>query len=273
MLLIRESEQELLLKQQQLVLSDQEKNIQRLRFLQSKAKLEKETAQKENELKHERLEANLQQEKAGQLLLHQQNKAKLGRNVSLFLSALVLVLIVAALLVYKAQRKTAKLNKLVLQQKEELEALGTVKDKLFSVVSHDMHTSVNLLMSFISLLENGNVSEEKLKLYAADLKNTLGYTSAMMENLLNWAYSQMQGFKPSIQLVDIGIVVTELINATEASRKDIAIFFNTSSNKLMVNTDKEMFTLIVRNLLNNAVKFTQKGGSVTYSCYKRARRK
>lgn len=136
-----------------------------------------------------------------------------------------------------------------------------------------MHTSVNLLMSFISLLENGNVSEEKLKLYAADLKNTLGYTSAMMENLLNWAYSQMQGFKPSIQLVDIGIVVTELINATEASRKDIAIFFNTSSNKLMVNTDKEMFTLIVRNLLNNAVKFTQKGGSVTYSCYKRARRK
>ena len=110
LLLIRESEQELLLKQQQLVLSDQEKNIERLRFLQSKAKLEKETAQKENELKHERLEANLQQEKAGQLLLHQQNKAKLGRNVSLFLSALVLVLIVAALLVYKAQRKTAKLK-------------------------------------------------------------------------------------------------------------------------------------------------------------------
>ena len=59
LLLIRESEQEQLLKQQQLVLSDHEKNIERLRFLQSKAKLEKETAQKEK-LKLERLEANLQ---------------------------------------------------------------------------------------------------------------------------------------------------------------------------------------------------------------------
>ena len=265
-LLVKKRQQELLLKQQQLVLSNKEKDIQRLSFLQTKAKLEYEKLQKENQLKQQKLISKLENEQANQQILQQENQIELNKNFSIFFGCLAFILLAAALMVYRAQRKTVKLNRLVLAQKEELESLGKVKDRIFSVVSHDMRTPVNSLIAFISLLENGNVGEEKLKRYAANLKNSLGYTSNMMENLLNWAYSQMQGFKPNFQLFDVNSLAQDLIDAVavEAAQKNIKVYREGTSEVLALG-DLNMASLVIRNLLNNALKFTEAGGVICIS--------
>ncbi|WP_308849062.1 ATP-binding protein [Pedobacter sp.] len=270
-LLVKERQQQLLLKQQQLALSDKEKNIQRLSFLQKQANLEREKIQRENQLKQQRLGAKLQKEQADQQLLIKENEIKLNRNFSIFFGVLAVVLLTASIYVYQAQRKTAKLNKLVLLQKEELESLAKVKDRIFSVVSHDMRTPVNSLISFINLLENGDVSEEKLKRYAANLKNSLGYTSAMMENLLNWAYSQMQGFKPNPVVINVANVVQSAVDAlqAEAQQKRINISYQPISNYSAI-ADENMTSLIIRNILNNAIKFTDKEGIITIDLAEKA---
>lgn len=262
-LLVKKRQQELLLNQQKLALSDKEKNIQRLNFLQRQVNLENEKLQKENQLKQQTLLGNLEREHSGKQMLKQESEIKLNRNFSIFFGVLAVVLLAAAIFVYKAQRKTARLNKLVSAQKEELESLGKVKDRIFSVVSHDMRTPVNSLMAFINLLENGNVGEDKLKRYAANLKNSLGYTSAMMENLLNWAYSQMQGFKPNLETFKLGDLLVELSGAAkaEAAEKHIEISCTGLTN-VSVLGDVNMTSLVIRNLLNNAIKFTEQGGGV-----------
>lgn len=262
-LLVKKRQQELLLNQQQLALSDKEKNIQRLNFLQQEANLEKEKLQKESQLKQQKLISSLEKEQANQQILEQENKIKLNRDFSIFFGILAVVLLAAAIVVYKVQRKTAKLNELVLAQKEELEHLGKVKDRIFSVVSHDMRAPVNSLLSFMQLLEMGNVSPEKLKKYATDLKSSLGYTSSMLENLLNWAYSQMQGFKPTIEPINLTLLASEIVYAmqTVAHQKNIQINLNTSV-PIYTEGDVNMISLILRNLISNAIKFSENGGDV-----------
>ncbi len=80
-----------------------------------------------------------------------------------------------------------ELLELTTVQKQELERLNRVKDRLFSVIGHDMRKPVNSLISFTQLLDNGNLSAEKQQVYALDLKNTLANTANMMDSLLNWA--------------------------------------------------------------------------------------
>jgi signal transduction histidine kinase len=166
-------------------------------------------------------------------------------------------------IIFFNQRKTKKLNVLISEQKTELEQLGKVKDKMFSLVSHDMRSPVNALISFITILENKEISQEKLGLYAAELKNQLTQTTNLMENMLNWAASQMQGYKPT--LVDANIFKLSedvLINMRQhAALKGITIL-NTIRKETEASVDTEMFALIIRNLVANAIKFSKKNGTV-----------
>jgi signal transduction histidine kinase len=258
-LVAKQQQQELVLRQQQLALSDKEKSVQRLTFLKKEADLG-------NQQMQEQIKAKLDKQIKDKQIGLQETELRFNQNVNLFLGILVLVLFAVALYVYFTQRKTDKLNKIVLEQKQELEKLSKVKDRIFSVVSHDMRTPVNSLISFIQLLEGGNISQEKLTKYAGNLKNTLGYTSTMMENLLNWASSQMQGFKPHLENFDVGQCADEVANSMEAiaSQKSINI-----TNKIAQDTfcrgDLNMTSLVLRNLISNAIKFTPAGGNIIIS--------
>ncbi|WP_170137930.1 tetratricopeptide repeat protein [Chitinophaga dinghuensis] len=250
-------------RKQQLELKEKEMRIEKLALLQKQAILEKEKLQKESELERQRLNASLDRKYRDEKILKQETKARLNRNLAIFLGLLVLALSGAALLVYRAHRKTQQLNRLVLKQKTELEELGKVKDRILGVVSHDMRAPVNSLISFSKLLEHGNLSEERLRAYTLSLSQTLRHTSSMMENLLNWAYSQIQGFKPDLKMLEIGHLVQELVTAAEAdaSQKHLRISFSQDTEAKAFG-DLNMVSLIVRNLLNNAVKFTPERGRI-----------
>jgi signal transduction histidine kinase len=184
-------------------------------------------------------------------------------KISILLGLIVLITLVAVVLIYRSKQKTAKLNQVVTAQAKELEDLNKVKDRIFSVVSHDMRTPVNTLLSFIQLLESGNVSPEKLTRYANTLKHTLSYTSTMMENLLNWAYSQMEGFKPKLISLPVAATIKNLIAAmTErAQEKQINLRFVDEEN-ISALADRDMLMLVMRNLLSNAIKFTPQNGFI-----------
>ncbi|MBV7532466.1 tetratricopeptide repeat-containing sensor histidine kinase [Chitinophaga sp. sic0106] len=253
-------------RKQALELKERESRIQKLAFLQRQATLEREKLQKENELERQRLNANLDRKSRDEKILIQENKTKLNRNLAIFLGVILLGLSGAALLIYRANRKTAQLNRVISSQKAELEELGKVKDRILGMVSHDMRAPVNSLISFTRLLEHGNLSEDKLKAYTLSLTTTLGHASNMMDNVLNWAYSQMQGFKPELQMLDISTVVKELVDAaaSDAARKKLQLNY-TQDGAATAFGDVNMVALIVRNLLNNAIKFTPEGGQIAIS--------
>jgi signal transduction histidine kinase len=249
--------------QQQLELSDKEKSLQRLTFLKKQADLENEKRFQSNELRQQKVKAKLDEQLRDKQIDLQKSQLRFNEKVNIFLGILAFILFAGGLFVFYSQRKTAKLNKLVSEQKLELEKLGKVKDRIFRVVSHDMRTPVNSLISFIQLLEGGNISQEKLTKYAGNLKNTLGYTSTMMENLLNWASSQMEGFKPVAEKFDVQFCAQEVINSMEAIavQKNIKIK-NEIGKDTFCFADQNMSALVLRNLVSNAIKFTPNNGAI-----------
>ena len=206
---------------------------------------------------------------------NQLNKTYLLITVSLSVIALLVIAFI-----YYIFRKTARLNRLISlqkgelehqkveleQQKEELEQLNHVKNRLFSIISHDMRSPVNSLSSFIYLLEEGDISKASLLEYSYPLKKSLANTSAMMENLLSWAASQLQGFRPSVKSVAIQEVAATAIANTAggAEEKDIMVF-NEVPPGIHAAADKYMLQVVLRNLLSNAIKYSNPAGTVTIS--------
>jgi signal transduction histidine kinase len=197
-------------------------------------------------------------------LKQQELQISLDKKVKIFLAVAIALALIIAGLIYYDRRKTKKLNTVINLQKAELEKLGNVKDKIFSVVSHDMKAPLNSLMSFINILEEGTIAPEKLNLYAMDLKQNLSYTSSLMNNLLNWAASQMQGFKPVKESFDVSAIVTEVTNALQHHWQQKAVRIeNTISANTFIHADVNMTAAILRNLMSNAIKYSFKESAVT----------
>jgi signal transduction histidine kinase len=151
-------------------------------------------------------------------------------------------------------------------QREELAQLNKVKDQIFSVISHDLRAPVNTLVSLSQLLDASALSPEKFRAYSDVLKKELAHTTGVMDNLLYWARSQMAGFQPDLLPLDAGFVTQFIVDQIlpVATRKGIRI-----ENRVCGNTavygDVDMTALVMRNLIQNAVKYTPEGGIITIS--------
>jgi signal transduction histidine kinase len=263
---LREQQQEILLRNQQLLLSDKEKTLQRLTFLQEQAELQKQKAAQENLLRQEHVKAEYDKKISDQQISLQKVQLDSNRWLSLGLAVVAVIVFGTAMLIYNSRKKTLKLNRVVSEQKQALEELVGVKDKIFSVVSHDMKGPVNNLIAFSSLLEDGDIEQERLALYLQQIRGTLDHTSSLMENLLNWSASQMQGFTPVIEKVDVSVAVQHALKGVEqAVQKKKIVLQNMVMPGVYIKGDKNMTELIVRNLVNNAVKFSQQGGVLELS--------
>lgn len=260
---LKQQEQQILLRNQQLQISDKEKTLQRLTFLQKQAELENEKKLQDQELKQEQQKADFETKTRDQQIKVQNAQLTLNKRVSLFLGILAIIVIAVAMFIFKARRKTVVLNKIVSDQKAELEELVRVKDKIFSIVSHDMRTPVNNIIAFSSLLEDGDIEQERLALYLEQIKGTLDHTSSLMENMLSWAASQMQGFTPVMEEVNLASVSQNMVAGVAPSlyKKKINCTNHIHEN-IFVKGDQNMVELIVRNLLNNAIKFSRPNGEI-----------
>jgi signal transduction histidine kinase len=265
-LLAKQQQQQLYLKKQELALSDKEKSLQRLTFLKKQLGLEISQQMQTSKFERAKLEAKYETSLRDKQISKQEQQIRIDWRIKVYLTIGIASVLLIASVIYFNQRKTTRLNQVINLQKGELEQLNKVKDKIFSVVSHDMRTPVNALISFIQLLEGGNIEQEKLTRYAATLKNNLTYTSSMMENLLNWAASQMQGFNPYKETLNVHQLVNEVINSVHhhAQAKQITVKNNIAENAVC-QADANMLSLIIRNLLSNATKFTPRSGLIEIS--------
>ncbi len=217
-----------------------------------------------NKAKLAELETRYQTKEKDKQIANQKMQLGYDRKINFSLGACALLFLLLGLLVFRNQRRTSRLNKIVTSQKLELEKLNSVKDRIFSVISHDLRTPVNSLISFTQILENGNIPPEKLQKYAIVLKDNLGYTAGLMENLLNWARTQMQGYKPVFEKFDIEGTINQTLGVLEpeAAKKGISIK-NEVGIGIVVFADMNMVSLIIRNLVSNAIKYTPKGGAIS----------
>lgn len=186
------------------------------------------------------------------------------RNTMFFSTIGLLLLLTGGVYVYGQKVKNAKI---ILSQKEKLDELNATKDQLFSIVSHDLRSSVNALktsnIKLTSSLESKNYDELDKLLHQNSAIANGAYS--LLDNLLHWALLQTQQLyfhKDSVHLFSI-------VQQIEYSYKPLLLektiaFENEVSKNCFIFVDLDSLKIILRNLLDNAIKFSPEHSSIRF---------
>lgn len=194
-----------------------------------------------------------------------------NRNIFIIISlSLLVIAIIIAYLQYrnssirkKANELLKEKNEYIEQQAERLEEMNEIKTHLFSIIAHDLRGPLSSLYGFLTLNQMGDLSKENMQQMIPDLADKFKYTSNLLNNLLNWAKSQLEGYSLNPEAFDFSTIVNENVEliSSQAEEKNIQIV-NRIEDSSFVYADKNMVGLVVLNLLSNAVKFTHNNGEV-----------
>ncbi len=164
------------------------------------------------------------------------------------------------------QNEEFKLEKeAILEQIKHLEDINQVKDRLFSIVSHDLKDSITSIKAFLDLLKEDSISQEEFHELIPELSDNADNASALLLNLLNWSKSQMQNLEPKPELFDIQEVFKEKMSLIQKKVEQKRIVLLDESIKDFVFADRSMVEIVIQNLLANAVKFSKIGDVITIS--------
>jgi signal transduction histidine kinase len=163
---------------------------------------------------------------------------------------------------------TINLEKKVEQRTLELNELNATKDKFFSIIAHDLKNPFNTLMGFSELLlDNLDVfSKDKLREFIGILYETAKQSYALLENLLEWSRAQTGRLQMNPENINLHDLVEENINllSNAAAKKKIKLI-NEIGPSVNVYADANMGHAVIRNLISNAIKYTNENGSITCS--------
>jgi signal transduction histidine kinase len=206
--------------------------------------------QKEVELLRKVNEANVS------VIEHQQ-------YIAMALGVIAVLLAVWGFSVYKQGRQRKKLNNRLSTTNEELERLNAVKDRLFSVISHDLRSPIATLKSLMIFLQDGDLNNEDLRPLYSGIRNQLEVSDNILESLLQWGKAELSQGKMEIEKVVLANVVNNVALQLKSAMTDKNIqFLNNLNFDLTAMADRAQLEIILRNLIANAVKFTEHGGVI-----------
>lgn len=199
-----------------------------------------------------------QQKEQENLFLQEVNLSK-GKQLKLviFIAILIIAFIsVLALISNKNRNKTQLLN-------HKLQNLNQTKDRLFGIIAHDLRAPLTSTQMLSNLIGSKNLSLPEIHKYANELSLLTSKTNNLLDNTLNWAYSQTKGITISKKLLQLNVPYQECIEllAPQILKKNLSITSDITENTEAF-LDEEIFKITLRNLLSNAIKYTPINGKI-----------
>ena len=157
-------------------------------------------------------------------------------------------------------------NKLIEEQNRELQQLVTARDKLQSVISHDLRNPFTIIQSLTeSLSENlDHLEEEDIKKAVSTIFDTNRRGLYLLDNLLNWTRLQNDKLKVVKTSIPVFPVVRQMMEYFDHQLAGKNLIFNNKAEyAVSICCDEDMFRTILRNLISNGIKFTPEGGAIT----------
>ena len=152
---------------------------------------------------------------------------------------------------------------------EELKQLNATKDKFFSIIAHDLRNPFITLLGFSDLLisDFGELTDEEKIYYITEMKKSAEISHNLLQNLLQWSRSQTGRIEFNPQKLDLHDVISSNVELLKASAERKQIKILSEIPKLTyVSADEDMLNTIIRNLLTNSLKFTNKDGKIEINC-------
>ncbi len=154
-------------------------------------------------------------------------------------------------------------NRAIEMQNAALTKANQLKSKLISILSHDLRSPINSLSALFPLLESSSVSPEEFQKVLPELKNRVNVTQDFLNTLLYWAKTQIQEDSIEVEEVNIKSLIDDTIDLMrpqlEAKKLQIT---NSIDSVFTISTDKAILMVIIKNLMSNAIKFSQEGGEI-----------
>jgi len=155
----------------------------------------------------------------------------------------------------------------LMAHRDQLVEVNAVKDKLFMIIAHDLKNPFNSLLGFAELLSKryDNLSDEKRKSIIEILLNSSKNLFELLTNLLNWSRAQRGSIIYNAAMADIICLIRENIELiqNQADQKQIRIIMEIPFEELILKIDTDLINAVIRNLLTNAVKYTNFAGKIT----------
>ncbi len=154
---------------------------------------------------------------------------------------------------------------LVESQNLELSKLDMVKNKLFSILSHDLRSPLATIQMVMSMYREDQLSRDELNGLLNKLEKTVNSSSLFLDNLLEWSKNQLEGFQVNSTTFSIKSLVEENIELVkqQTNLKEISVENHIDEN-LLVEADPDMVKVAVRNLLSNSIKFCSAGDVISF---------
>ncbi|MBT1710402.1 tetratricopeptide repeat protein [Fulvivirgaceae bacterium PWU5] len=194
-------------------------------------------------------------------------KQEFVRNILVVVMALSAILLVT---VYRSGQRRRKINTLLLQHQddmekrsEELERLNQVKDKFFSIISHDLRSPINALAGLLDLIDKGAIEPAEMHKHTQELKVRFNHTRTLLNNLLDWTLLQMDKLSLQAARINLRKIVDENIQLLISVQNKQINMINNVPTDAIGYADSNTINLVIRNLMMNAIKFTNDGGKVT----------
>lgn len=207
-------------------------------------------------------------------------------NIKILLILLLLILVVSIMIIafrFRNIRKTNKLLKQKINKLEEtnnklrlsaktLEQINATKNRFFSIIAHDLKNPFNALLGFSEIITSrfNQLNEKEIREYISIVHQSSRNLYKLLENLLKWTAAQTGTMHYLPEDFDLVSLIHSEINfqRINTGKKQINISMNLP-DELIVNSDKLLLSSVIRNLFDNAIKFTPSGGSVKISAEKK----
>jgi two-component system sensor histidine kinase/response regulator len=220
----------------------------------------------------------LQQQQADSFLHLQTSRLQKYINLIFFFIIIALIVVSSIFLIkhIKNQKVNALLNakniqvssqKAVLdQQTDKLTELNSLKDRLIGILAHDLRAPLSTLTGLFSLLQDDTISHAELLDMIPNVIKKLEYTSGFLDTLLYWINSQMDNFHIAVKSFCVEEILDKVVKSLEDQiiQKKITVIKESAPN-LTALADPDSVGIVIRNLLNNAIKFCDEKDKITVS--------
>jgi tetratricopeptide (TPR) repeat protein len=229
----------------------------------------------QTELEFDRQEAKIQ-------LLSAENKQKESKFNSLLISIVLIVII--AIVIWNRYYAVSKLANLVKKKNEELEQkneileqnsvklkqLNETKDKFFSIIAHDIRNPLSVIIGISSLVKDNQIEldDDEYDELNAEIHNSAVNLNDLLQNLLLWSLAQRDLISFNPEKVNLKAVVENIISLFKlnASHKQIRMNLQITT-ELVIYADLNMLSTILRNLISNAIKYSQLNSEININAY------
>ena len=185
-----------------------------------------------------------------------------------------ILVIIWAFFLIRANRQINSVNRLlaarnieIVRRNEELADLNAVKNKLLSIISHDLRSPIGTLKGFVDLMKGAEIPPDKVRYFSAQMGESLKETGNLLDNLLLWAKAQMDGLQVNARLFDLVPVLEQnrRLTTSRAEKKKITVVTAGMEMPVMAYADEVMIDMVIRNLVDNAIKFSREGDTIRLS--------